>query len=254
MIMQCKKFESLASSYLDRQLVDQEAAELHVHLSDCSGCRSYIVELEEMSLVLKRTSSPEIPVELRSYVMTAVARRASGATRSSQSIVNWLLKFNPRPLSYAAGVVASTIMFAVLLAGLKPIPVTEPRFERATILPVITGTDAEYHAFNDMPPDTPSPPNGHSYQLPRVLDNSALVSFSHIAYQRASEKGMAALVEVGADGSAKLVDMLDEPIDPYLVEQLWWSLSSRTFQPAMVEGHAAPTRIVLLVEKMDVGG
>ena len=253
MIMECKKFESLASSYLDRQLVDNEADELHVHLSECSGCRSYVVELEEMSLVLKRTNSPEIPEELRSYVMTAVARRASGVT-SSQNIVNWLLKFNPRPLSYAAGVVASTILFAVLLAGLKPIPVMESGIERATILPVITGTDAEYHAFNDMPPDTPSPANGHSYQLPRVLDNSALVSFSHIAYQRASDKGMAALVEVGADGSARLVDMLDEPIDPYLVEQLWWSLSSRTFQPAMVEGHAAPTRIVLLVEKMDVGG
>jgi Putative zinc-finger len=254
MTMQCKKFESLASSYLDRELVDNEAADLHLHLLECSACRTYLSELEEMSLVLKRGSSPEIPVELRSYVITAVAKQALGETISSQNVVNWLLKFNPRPLSYAAGVVASTIMFAVLLAGLKPIPVTEARLERQTILPVITGTDAEYHAFNDMPPDTPTPINGHSYQLPRVLDNSALVSFSHITYQRANENGMAALVEVGADGSARLVDMLDEHSDPYVVEQLWWSLSSRTFQPAMVEGHAARTRIVLLVEKMDVGG
>jgi hypothetical protein len=119
---------------------------------------------------------------------------------------------------------------------------------------VIRGTDAEYHAFNDVPPDAIADVDGHSYQLPRVLDNSALVSFSHIAYQKAGDKGMAALVEVGADGSARLVDMLGEPGDPYLVEQLWWSLSSRTFQPAMFEGHAVPTRIVLLVEKMDVGG
>jgi hypothetical protein len=120
---------------------------------------------------------------------------------------------------------------------------------------VISGSNAEWHASNPhLPPAGGSEASGDYYQLPRVLDNSALVSFSHIAYQKAGDEGMAALVEVGADGSAKLVDMLDEPSDPYLVEQLWWSLSNRTFQPAMVEGHAAPTRIVLLVEKMDVGG
>jgi hypothetical protein len=254
MIMQCKKFESLTSAYLDRELVGNEAADFHVHLSDCSGCSSYMVEVEEMSLVLRRSSPPEIPVELRSYVMTAVERRASGEMTSSQSLVDWLLKFNPRPLSYAAGVVVSSILFMFLLSGLKPIPVNGAGIERATILPVIRGTDAEYHAFNDVPPHSVAAGDGHSYQLPRVLDNSGLVSFSHIAYQRAGDKGMAALVEVGADGSGKLVDMLGEPGDPYLVEQLWWSLSGRTFQPAMLEGHAVPTRIVLLVEKMDVGG
>jgi hypothetical protein len=253
--MQCKTFESLTSAYLDRQLVESEAADFHGHLSDCSGCRIHLAEVEELSLVLRRSSHPEIPMELRGYVMAAVQGRARKEISASQRVFEWLLKLNPRPVSYAAGAVVSTILFAFLLAGLKPIPNMEGGIERATILPVISGSNAAYQASNPhLPRAGDSESNGDYYQLPRVLDNSALVSFSHIAYQKAGDEGMAALVEVGADGSAKLVDMLDEPSDPYLVEQLWWSLSNRTFQPAMVEGHAAPTRIVLLVEKMDVGG
>ena len=253
--MRCKTFESLTSAYLDRQLVEVEAAEFHGHLSDCSSCRIHLAEVEELSLVLRRSSHPEIPMELRGYVMAAVHGRARREISAAQRLFEWLLKLNPRPVSYAAAAVVSTILFAFLLSGLKPIPNMESGFERARILPVISGSNAEWHASNPhLPPAGGSESSGDYYQLPRVLDNSALVSFSHIAYQKAGDEGMAALVEVSADGSAKLVDMLDEPSDPYLVEQLWWSLSNRTFQPAMVEGHAAPTRIVLLVEKMDVGG
>jgi len=253
--MRCKTFESLTSAYLDRQLVDGEASDFHGHLSDCSSCQIHLAEVEELSLVLRRSSHPEIPMELRGYVMAAVHGRARREIIATQRLFEWLLKLNPRPVSYAAGAVVSTILFAFLLSGLKPIPNMESGFERATILPVISGSNAEYIASNPhLPPAGRSESSGDYYQLPRVLDNSALVSFSHIAYQKAGDQGMAALVEVGADGSAKLVNMLDEPSDPYLVEQLWWSLSNRTFQPAMVEGHAAPTRIVLLVEKMDVGG
>ena len=252
--MRCKTFESMTSAYLDRQLEESEAADFHWHLSDCAGCRIHLAEVEELSLVLRRSSPPEIPIELRGYVMAAVRGRARSEITASQRVLEWLLKLNPRPVSYAAGAVVSTILFAFLLAGLKPIPVMESGSERAAILPAIHGSNAEYQASNPHLPRAGDSANGDYYQLPRVLDNSALVSFSHIAYQKAGDEGMAALVEVDADGSAKLVDMLDEPSDPYLVEQLWWSLSNRTFQPAMVEGHAAPTRIVLLVEKMDVGG
>jgi hypothetical protein len=90
--------------------------------------------------------------------------------------------------------------------------------------------------------------------MPRVLDDGALVNFSHLAYERTGSNGMAALVEVETDGSAKLVDILDAPQDPYLVEQLWWSLGARTFKPAFVSGRPVTTRIILLVEKVDVRG
>ena len=87
-----------------------------------------------------------------------------------------------------------------------------------------------------------------------MIDNGALVSFSHIVHDKVGTESMSALVEVSSDGHAELLEMLEEPRDPALVEQLWWSLGKPTFQPARVEGRAVQTRIVLLVEKVDVSG
>ena len=37
--MECKKFESTASAYLDRQLTDAETAAYRAHLASCGDCR-----------------------------------------------------------------------------------------------------------------------------------------------------------------------------------------------------------------------
>ena len=117
----------------------------------------------------------------------------------------------------------------------------------------VTSPEEEYNAYNNIPLDESLSDDEHSYDLPRVLDDSSLVSFNHASYERSD--GIAVLVEVSPDGRGELVEVLgDDPPPPQLVEQLWWSLSKRTFQPAMVEGRPVPTRIVVLVEKMDVSG
>ena len=252
--MECKKFELTASAYIDRQLQEGEAVEYREHLSTCSDCRMSLAEIEEVSLALRKTDRPEVPRELRSYVMTEVISRARGEVSLVDSLLAWLLKLNPRPVAYAAGLVISFLSFTSLFSSFKPIPLSASAAEQMSIYPIISGSDREYHSYNNLPPDSDSSEVEHYYQLPRVLDNSALVSFSHIAYQKAGNESMSALVEVDSEGRGKLVDVIDAPQDPYLVEQLWWSLRNRTFQPATVSGHSVPTRILLLVEKVDVGG
>lgn len=249
--MGCKKFELTASAYLDRQLTLNQTSEYRAHLSTCENCCVDLAEVEQLSLALRRAKQPEAPLELRSYVMTAVARRRAGDISLGQRAFEWLLKLNPRPISYAAGALVSALLFGVLMPSLRPLPAIGASAEQ--IFPVVYSSDREYHNYNNLPPDIGLNGSDHYYQLPRVLDNSALVSFSHIAYQKQGNEGMAALVEVGLDGRARLVDVMGEA-DPYMVEQLWWSLSKRTFQPASVAGRPVPTRIVLLVEKVDVGG
>ena len=208
-----------------------------------------------MSLTLRTTDRPAVPCELRSYIITEATRRARKEISLGESLLGWLLKLNPRPVAYAAGLVISLLSFTSLFSSFKPIPLGETRSEQAAaIFPIISGSDREYHSYNNLPQDVGSTDGEHYYQLPRVLDNSALVSFSHIAYQKAGNQGMSALVEVDSDGRGKLVDVIDAPQDPYFIEQLWWSLRNRTFQPATVSGHPVPTRIILLVEKVDVSG
>lgn len=252
--MKCKDFKSNASAYLDRELNGSEAVQYRGHLAVCAGCRDHLAETEAASLMLKKTRVPDVPRELHSYIMTSVVRRAGGDLGARERATEWLLKLNPIPLSYGAGVTISIMLFALLLSGVKPIPVMEKAVGQIFIYPVITGSDKEYASYNDIPADQDTTDNQNYYQLPRVLDNSALVSFSNLAYQKPGTDGMAALIEVGPDGTAKLVNVLDEPKDSYMVEQLWWSLSERTFQPAIVEGRPVPTRIVLLVQKIDVSG
>lgn len=255
--MECKKFEFSASAYIDRQLPEQEFADYRAHLSTCSDCRLTLFELEQVSLMFREVEQPEVPRELRGYVMTEVARRSSGEISLRQRLYDWLLKLNPRPVAYTTGFVMSALSFLLLFSSFRPIPVSAiVDTEQAAIFPAISGSDREFHSYNDLPPDPDSTESGsdHYYQLPRVLDHGALVSFSHIAYQRPGDEGMSAMVEVESDGRARLVNVLDAPKDPYLVEQLWWSLRNRTFQPATVSGRPVSTRIILLVQKMDVSG
>ncbi|MEK6410044.1 MAG: zf-HC2 domain-containing protein [Acidobacteriota bacterium] len=253
--MECKKFELTASAYIDRQLHENEAAEYREHLSTCEGCRLRLVATEAVSLALRNADRPAVPRELRSYIMTEATRRARREISLSESLLMWLLKLNPRPVAYATGLVISLLSFSALFSSFRPIPLGETRSEQAAaIFPIISGSDREYHSYNNLPQDAGSTDSEHYYQLPRVLDNSALVSFSHIAYQKAGNQGMSALVEVDSDGRGRLVNVIDAPTDPYMIEQLWWSLRNRTFQPATVSGRPVSTRIILLVEKVDVSG
>jgi hypothetical protein len=254
--MECKKFELTASAYADRQLPEVEAAEYRSHLSVCEDCRLHLVEIEQVSLLFREIEQPETPRELHGYIMTEARRRANREISLGQIAVAWLQKLNPRLVAYATGIVISVFTFGVLFSSIKPIPVGSRtmEIEQVAIFPVVSGSDREYHSYNGLPPDDGSPADDHYYQLPRVLDNSALVSFSHIAYQKGGSEGMSAMVEVDSDGNAKLVDMIDTPKDTSLIEQLWWTLSNRTFQPATVSGHPVSTRIILLVERMDVSG
>jgi hypothetical protein len=252
--MNCKKFELTASAYIDRRLDENASAEYRAHLSECSACRIEFAETQAASLMLRRADRLEAPRELHGYIMSEVSRHAANEVSMSQRVFEWVLKLNPRPIAYACGVVISVVLFGATFASFRPIPLSGVRSVDVAIVPAIHGSDSEYHSYNNLPPDKGTPASEHYYELPRVLDNSALVSFSHIAYQKPGNQGMSAMVEIGEDGRATLVDVLDSPKDPYVIEQLWWSLRSRTFQPATVSGHPVPTRIILLVEKMDVGG
>lgn len=253
--MECKKFEWMASAYLDRQLTDAETVAYRTHLAECDECRLRLVEVEQASLMLRELPPLDTPRELHSYVMCEVASRARKEISIQQRALAWLMRFNPRLVAYSAGFVMSAMLFTLVFSGFRPIPVPAVEAnETAMIFPVVSGSDREYHSYNNLPQDKDSTPEEHYYQLPRVLDNSALVSFSHIVYHSPGNEAMSAMVEVDPDGRAQLIDVLNAPKDPRVVEQLWWSLRNRTFQPATVSGRPVPTRIIMFVEKVDISG
>ncbi len=256
--MRCKEIQLMTSAYLDRELTANETEIYTPHLASCLICRRHLEETEQASFFLKGARTPEVPRELRGYVMTALVRRVQHDISLRQRAMEWMLKLNPRPFSFATGSVATAILFIFLLTGLRPIPVPreDSRLDDVTALmtvPPIISSDAEFVRYNDLPTGTKFEGSEDYYELPR-LNVGSMVSFSHIAYQKPGNEDMSALVEVDPDGRGRLVDVINEPSDPAVIEQLWWSLTNHSFQPAKVEGQPVTTHIVLLVEKMDVGG
>src|ERR1044072_6704035 len=110
--------------------------------------------------------------------------------------MEWMLKLNPRPFSFATGSVATVFLFIFLLTGLKPIPVPreESRLDDVTALmtvpPIVSPID-EFNRYNDLPPGT-NFGGSKDYELPRLNDGS-MVSFSNIAYQKPGNEAMSAL-------------------------------------------------------------
>jgi hypothetical protein len=248
----------MASAYLDQELTASEASEYRLHLEECSPCHKHLEELEATSLFFKESKKPELPRELHSYVMTAIERRVSGDISLQQRTVEWLLKLNPRPFSFATGAVVSIILFAITLSGFKPLPASpeDRKLGDTSILlaePIVSSGN-QFKVYNDIYANPSSTDIEGYYELPRMLNSGSMVSFSHLAYQRPGNEGMSVMLEVETDGRARLVNVLDDPNDPAVVEQLWWTLGNPTFQPATVEGQPVSTRIILFVEKMDVGG
>ncbi|HEY7544131.1 MAG TPA: zf-HC2 domain-containing protein [Blastocatellia bacterium] len=249
--MNCKDSKLKASAYLDGQLNCEEYAFYRGHLLACAGCREHLAETEITSMMLKGAGRVEVPRELRSYIMTAVERESAARINLGQRALNWMLSLNPKPLSYATGVVASLLLFAFMLSGFRPIPVNKGSIAQAFVLPNVTSSGAEYRSYNDIPAGRD--PVGN-YQLPRVLGSDALVSFSNLAYKKPGNETMWSLIEISPDGTGNVVDMLQEPNDSNMVEQLWWFVTEKSFQPALVEGRPVPTRIVFVSEKIDVSG
>src|ERR1044071_4629649 len=120
--MECKKFQTLASAYLDGQVTDAEAVACDAHLAACGDCRRQFAEVEQASSLLRELTTPETPRELHGYVMREVALRARKELTVMQRAVGWLQKFNPRLVAYSAGSMVSAMLFALVFSGFPPIP------------------------------------------------------------------------------------------------------------------------------------
>ena len=251
--MKCKNSKQTASAYLDRELRPQEMTEYRGHLAGCADCQSYLTELNGLSYALASLPRVDTPRELHSYVMGPIRRGADGEFRPIERLVDFCQKLNPRLVSYGVGLMVSGILFGLMLAGLRPYRVIDGPTAAQYYYSAILGTDQEFDAYNNLPPCSDGSLQ-HAYELPRVVPDSSLISFSNIAYRKPGNEGAWMLVEIGADGKAKIIQVLEKPNDPDVIGDLEWSLSKRPFRPAVLSGRPVQTRIVLYVEKVDIWG
>lgn len=254
--MVCKGSSQDTSDFVDSRLRGEKLADYLHHISQCEHCRTELHEVESLGEELRRMGSVFAPINLHQRVMSRVRELASPRPSIAYRLYRQLrpcFSFRASRLqvaSYSIGSVASVLLFFITLVGLSPIPGPRVTYAATEVTPV-NGTLKEYLSYNNLEP-AESDFESDTYQLPLVTASSSLVSFSHIAYNDSGHDGASALIEIAPDGRGRIVRMIQQSSNPKLVPFLEWSLSKRPFKPAMISGQAVPTRIVLLLEKMDV--
>jgi len=249
--MACEKYRIAASAFIDRQLRGNELVDYLSHSVDCSDCLRWLREIRAISAVLSRAEQVNPPPALHRNIIQAV--------RSKERRLAWLPPDLSSArisslLSYSIGATVSVLLFTATLAGLRPnrTVIQQPlHFAAAAVVPSIRVTSAEDQIYDD--PYSPAYTDDlTACTLPKITATSSLVSFGILAYRNSGSEGLAALVVVSAEGQARVSRILRQPNDPQVIAYLDWSLSKRPFLPARISGRPVPTRIVLMLEKVDI--
>jgi hypothetical protein len=264
--MFCRQVTARTSEYIDRRLDDAHRRAVEQHLALCARCRERVEETRGAVNMLRGAAPPAPPVDLLDSTLRAIDRTgeprlaivASPPRRRVRPLAGGLtalcrrllVDYEFKLIAYSVGVVVTFVLFTGTLAGLKPIwqiarnlqeePMIWMSSEEAAVLgiPTIEGVRTV------------------AYTMPRVAEHGSLSQF--VAYPGLpDEDDLVVIAEVRPDGRALLVEVISGPEDPALVNELRVALNQSAFVPASAvtaSGRAVPSRVVLLLQRVDIVG
>jgi len=121
--MTCAQVKSLLSSYLDGAVTGKQMHALGQHLDQCVECRLQYQELRQTQTLLSRVGRARVPDDLSLKVRLAISREAARRREPAFSgfgirVANMLRSFM---VPATAGVVATLIIFGVLMGFITPV-------------------------------------------------------------------------------------------------------------------------------------
>ena len=149
-------------------------------------------------------------------------------------------------VSYGLGASVSFLLFAVMLASIRPLVSVEPFVPSSERM--IWVTAAEGQALG-------GPSENAEHSLARVPDEGSVPSYASAAHLFESEE-LVVLAEVSVDGRASIVEVLSGPGTFTDVSELAVAMNRpRSFVPARGRsGRPVVSRVVLFLGRMDVLG
>ncbi|QOR36448.1 zf-HC2 domain-containing protein [Clostridium sp. 'deep sea'] len=106
--MTCDKVQELLTSYLDKELSEEEYNQVSIHLAQCSECSSLLHYIQEVQITFNDIPEVDPPERIRKNVMQSIVK--SETTKAKQ--IGWQWK----------RAVAALILFTVSIAtGLQPL-------------------------------------------------------------------------------------------------------------------------------------
>lgn len=219
--MTCAQVKSLLSSYLDGAVTGKQMHALGQHLDECVECRLQYQELRQTQNLLSRVGRARVPDDLSLKVRLAISREAARRREPVFSglgirVANGLRAFM---VPATAGVVATLIIFGVLMGFITPVQANSNEL-------LLLSTDPEIQQ------------TGFGGALASTTDESFVIE----AY-------------VDANGRVQDYRILS---DPDRLKDIPHSLKNMliftTFKPATLMGSPRPGTAVLSFSKISVKG
>lgn len=219
--MTCAQVKSLLSSYLDGAVTGKQMHALGQHLNECVECRLQYQELRQTQTLLSRVGRARVPEDLSLKVRLAISREAARRREPAFSglgirVANALRAFM---VPATAGVVATLIIFGVLMGFITPVQANSNEL-------LLLSTDPEIQQ------------TGFGGALAATTDESFVIE----AY-------------VDANGRVQDYRVLS---DPDRLKDIPHSLKNMliftTFKPATLMGSPRPGTAVLSFSKISVKG
>ncbi len=128
--MSCEKGQAQISSFLDRQMADQDRENVRAHIQSCRDCSSELESLQQLRQSLRTLPEPVMPVALNARVMVIASherqRRLARQnvftfTRHCYSLIRLAFDNMMRPLAlpFAGGALSAIVLFSVLVPTLS---------------------------------------------------------------------------------------------------------------------------------------
>lgn len=234
--MDCTSVKEQASLFIDGQLLPSQNQEFIHHVNSCDVCYRLLQELKRNCIALASLRDEAPP---RHLVESIKARIDEEHRNREQSLGAWLgrlLTLDQQATAYVASFILTCMLFTGVIYGLKPTFRFSKEIEDRLIV-----------AFSQ-----PSMPLHET--MPSVESAAAIVELTFIKPNPATERDLFVVAEVSDKGRAKLIQVVGASNNPILETRVDQALKRASFKPATKAGKPVNSRMLLLIETIDVRG
>ena len=257
--MKCQEAQKHLSPLLDNKLENAVSSRVSTHLDECSACR---LELRRLRLLstrlgsLEKVSSPEFLKHLIQMQLENTTQERLAARLRKNLEYKWSRVRTTEGLWYVtrmAGTAMTAVFFFVLYTAMSPVyfSLRPPLPER----PAVSQDRPQQLAANVLNHLGLTPSSGFPR---RVSSSEAMISdlyflkFGQSASRRGADDTVTLFTTVDRRGSAKIQNVLEYPSDSTLLDNFSEMIASARCRPAIHNGKAIDSPLVLTFSKISV--
>jgi putative zinc finger protein len=202
--MTCDKVQELLTSYLDKELSEEEYNQVSIHLAQCSECSSLLHYIQEVQITFNDIPEVDPPERIRKNVMQSIAERDTHKAKQ----IGWQWK----------RAVAAIILFTVSIAtGLQPLFAANNTSDAAPMNFIESVNNNEPSTFSILSDAKSEPPTTYSIideSGPKVDSNGGNVLTKGVNVNKANGKDIKQPSDFTAPRNQDIKQAIDEDILP----------------------------------------